>query len=592
MSGSDAPTEQREERRLQGFAVSPGVSRGIAYLHRPAKDEVPRYPIPASKVDPEILRLEAALGATRAQITHVQSQLAAAVGAKEASIFDAHLLVLEDATLLDEVVRGIEHEHLNAEFIVHRAATRYAAELAKLKDPYLSERSQDITDVARRIIQNLTGKAHPGLGAVHTPHVLVAHHLMPSDTASLNRDLVLGFATEVGTRNSHTAILARSLGIPAVSGLHGIDELLETGEEVLIDGFRGLVVVNPRPETLHEYEEFARQRKRVEHDLGELRETASTTRDGHHITLAANLARVDELPLHRLSGAQGVGLYRTEVFFFNRDSLPNEDEQFENYNQLARELHPQKIIIRTLDVGGDKPLDCLPMPEESNPFLGLRGVRLSLEYPEMFKTQLRAILRASAGGNVRIMYPMVTSPDEVRRANILLEECSRELRAEGIPFDEKIEVGVMIEVPAAALCAEEIARDVHFMSIGTNDLVQYTLAVDRLNDAVAPLYEPTHPAVLRLIRHVVSMAHQAGRWVGVCGEMASDILMVPLLLGLGIDEFSAAALLVPRIKRAVQTLDMSVCRELATRALASDSAAEIMRACEALAHDRYAELLA
>ena len=286
-----------------------------------------------------------------------------------------------------------------------------------------------------------------------------------------------------------------------------------------------------------------------------------------------------------------MGLYRTEVFFFNRDSLPNEEEQVENYGQIARELHPQKIIIRTLDVGGDKPLDCLPMPEESNPFLGLHGVRLCLEYPDIFKTQLRAILRASVGGNVRIMYPMVTSPGEVRRANALLEECRIELRKEGRPFDEKLEIGVMIEVPAAALCAEEIARDVQFMSIGTNDLVQYTLAVDRLNDAVAPLYETTHPAVLRLIRHVVSVAHQAGRWVGVCGEMASDIVLVPLLLGLGIDELSAAALLVPRIKRAVQTLEIGECRELAARALGCDSAADTLKACEALARERYGELL-
>ena len=592
MSGPDAHPEQREERRFQGFAVSPGVSRGIAYVHRPGKDEVPRYPIRSEQVDTEILRLEAALGATRAQITQIQSQIAAAVGAKDASIFDAHLLVIEDASLLDEVVRGIEQEHLNAEFIVHRSASKFAAELAKLQDPYLSERSQDITDVARRIVQNLTGKAHPGLSAVQTRHLLVAHHLTPSDTASLNRDLALGFATDVGSKTSHTAILARSLGIPAVSGLHGVEKLFQTGDDILLDGYRGLVVLNPLPATLQEYEAFSHQRARVESDLGELRETASTTRDGHHITLAANLEFADDLPLHKLSGAEGVGLYRTEVFFFNRDSLPTEDEQFENYRRIAAELHPQKIIIRTLDVGGDKPLDCLPLPAESNPFLGLRGVRLCLEHGDLFKTQLRAILRASAGGNVRLMYPMVTSPGEVRQANALLEECRQELRAEGLAFDERLEIGVMIEVPAAALCAEQIARDVQFFSIGTNDLVQYTLAVDRLNESVAPLYEPTHPAVLRLIKRVVQAAHAAGIWVGVCGEMASDIVLVPLLLGLGVDELSAAALLVPRIKRAVQTLDLDTCRELAARALDQDSAAENLRACESLARERYGELLA
>lgn len=585
------PNVPREERRFKGAGVSPGVSHGIAFVHHPGKEEIPRYPIERERVDAEILRLEAALKITRKQIEQVQAALTAAVGGKEAGIFDAHLLVLEDPSLLDELVRGIDQDLQNAEYVVHRAASRYAEELAALKDPYLSERSQDILDVSRRLVQNLTGKAHPGLSAIQARHVLVAHHLTPSDTASLNRDLVLGFATEIGSRNSHTAILARSLGIPAVSGLHGLDAVLSTGEDLLLDGYRGLLIVNPLPETVREYQEFARQRARVEEDLSELRETNAVTRDGHRIKLSANLGLVDELPMHKLSGAEGVGLYRTEVFYFNRDELPGEEEQFLNYQRIAKELHPQPLVIRTLDVGGDKPLPAFPLAIEDNPFLGLRGVRLCLQHCDIFRVQLRAILRASVGGNIHLMYPMISSVPELLHANAILEEARAQLRSEGVPFDEKMPVGAMIEVPAAALCAPEIAREVQFFSIGTNDLTQYTLAVDRMNEAVAPMYEPTHPAVLRLMKQVVEAGHAAGIKVSVCGEMASEIGLTPLLLGLGVDEFSAAAHMVPRIKRAVQVLEMAACRQLTERALKMESGAEILAACEALAREHYGPLL-
>lgn len=585
------PTVPREERRFKGAGVSPGVSHGIAFVHHPGKEEIPRYPIERERVDAEILRLEAALKATRKQIEQVQAALTAAVGGKEAGIFDAHLLVLEDPSLLDELVRGIEHDLQNAEFVVHESAGRYAAELAALKDPYLSERSQDILDVSRRIVTNLTGKAHPGLSAIQARHVLVAHHLTPSDTASLNRNLVLGFATEIGSRNSHTAILARSLGIPAVSGLHGLDALIGTGDDLLLDGYRGLLIVNPLPDTVREYQEFARQRARVEEDLGHLRETNAVTRDGHRIKLSANLGLVDELPMHKLSGAEGVGLYRTEVFYFNRDELPDEEEQYQNYLRIARELHPQPLVIRTLDVGGDKPLPAFPLAVEDNPFLGLRGVRLCLQHCEIFRVQLRAILRASAAGNIHLMYPMISSLPELLHANAMLDEAREQLRKEGVPFDQKMPVGAMIEVPAAALCAAELAREVQFFSIGTNDLTQYTLAVDRMNEAVAPMYEPTHPAVLRLMKHIVDSGHAAGIKVSVCGEMASEIGLTPLLLGLGVDEFSAAAHMVPRIKRAVQVLEIGMCRELTDRVLKMESGAEILAACEALAREHYGPLL-
>ncbi len=585
------PDSDRDERRFQGIGVSPGISQGIAFVHHPGKDEVPQYPITAEQVDSEILRLEASIKATREQLLQIQGTLSGAVGAKDASIFDAHLLVLEDPTLLDELVRGIERDRWNAEYVVHVSSTRFAAELAKLEDSYLRERAQDILDVSRRMVQNLTGKAHPGLGAVQARHLVVAHHLTPSDTASLNREFVVGFCTEVGSKTSHTAILARSLGIPAVTGLRGIEEAVKTGQQVLIDGIRGLVILDPRPETLSEYEEAVSQRAQVEQDLEGLRESVSNMRDGHYVKLAANLELPEDIPLHKLSGAEGVGLYRSEVFFFNRDRLPDEDEQAEIYTRIARELHPHPVVLRTLDVGGDKPLDCLPIMEEANPFLGLRGVRLCLLHCDIFRVQLRAILRASAVGNVRLMYPMISSPSELRQANLLLEEARAELRSRGVPFDEKMPVGVMVEVPAAALCARELAQHADFFSIGTNDLIQYTLAVDRMNEAVASLYEPTHPAIVRLIKQIVDAAQHAGIKVSVCGEMASEIVLAPLLLGLGVHELSSAALVVPRLKRAVQSLDLPACQELATRALAMDSAADVLLACETLAKERFGELL-
>ena len=582
----------REERRFQGQGVSPGVARGMAYVHRPARDEVPRYPLPEDRTEEEIVRLERAIAQTRVQLTEIQERLTGAIGAKEAVIFDAHLLVLEDPLLLDEVVRAVRDERVNVEFAVHRTAHRLADELARIKDSYLSERAGDILDVARRLLQNLSGRAQPGLGLIHTEHILVAHHLTPSDTAQLPREFVRGFLTEAGSKNAHTAILARSLGLPAVSGLAGIDRAIETGTEILLDGWRGLVIVDPLPGTLQEYDEFERRRAQAEEDLNALRETASTTRDGRHLVLSANLDLCDDLPLIAMCGAEGVGLYRTEVFFFQHDALPDEEAQFENYARVAEAVKPHGVIIRTLDVGGDKPLDCLDQPAESNPFLGLRGIRLALERREMFRTQMRAILRASAVGEVRMMFPMISGVAELRHAMELLDECRGELRAEGRPYDEKMEVGIMIEVPAAALCAADLAREgIQFFSIGTNDLTQYTLAVDRLNEGVASLHDHAHPAVIRLIRMVADAGHAAGLWVGLCGEMASDLAMVPLLLGLGLDELSAASLMVPRIKRAVQSLDMAECRALAERALILPDPCSVTAACEELARARYGDLL-
>ena len=449
----------------------------------------------------------------------------------------------------------------------------------------------DIHDVTRRVVMNLIGRSTPALAEVDYPHILLAQNLTPSDTALLNRQLVMGFATDAGSRTSHTAIMARSLSLPAIVGLRDATAHLESGADVLLDGYHGLIVLHPSEQTLREYEDLGRRKQSVEDGLSNLRETASNTVDGRHVILSANIELPEDIPFVKSSGAEGVGLYRTEFFYLNKNGLPDEEEQYENYRRVASEILPHPIIIRTLDLGGDKAIGNLSLPTELNPFLGCRAIRFCLDRPEIFKVQLRAILRASALGNVRMMYPLISGLDEVRRANELLEECKGELRAEGKEFNEKMEVGIMIEVPSAALCAPELAREVAFFSIGTNDLIQYSIAVDRVNERIAHLYEPTHPAILRLIKMVVDAAHDAGIWAGVCGEMASEVTLTPLLLGLGVDELSAGAALVPRVKRAVQSLEMDVCRRLADRSLKMATPGIILAECENVARQFYPDLL-
>lgn len=584
------PMAERE-RRFAGIGVSPGIARGTVFVHRPDDEEPPVRNIGEDQVADEIARFEAALIATRAQILEMQERIAVSIGAKDASIFDAHLLVVEDRTLIDEVVRNLQRDRFNIEHVFAQVAARYAKTLSEIDDPYLRERAMDIHDVTRRVIHNLMGKDAHSLANLATPHLLIAHNLTPSDTAQLNRALVLGFGTDIGSRTSHTAIMARSLNIPAVVGLHDATSSLQTGDHVLLDGYNGLLVVNPNDQTLWEYGELEIKKTQVEEKLTKLRETESKTLDGRHVILSANIELPEDLEQVKKSGAEGVGLYRTEFFYLNRAELPNEDDQYEAYRKVAEEVLPHSVIIRTLDLGGDKFMSSLNLPQELNPFLGWRAIRFCLERVDLFKTQLRAILRASALGNVRMMYPMISGVDELRKANAILDECRAELRQEGIAFDEKMEVGAMIEIPSAAISADILAREVQFFSIGTNDLIQYAIAVDRLNEHIAHLYEPTHPAIIRLIRMTVDAAHARNLWVGVCGEMAGDILLTPLLLGLGVDELSAGAALVPRVKRAVQSLDLAACLQLLEDIKHLDSAGAILEKCEEVARRHYPELL-
>ena len=554
-------------------------------------DDVVRYRIAPSQAPDEIGRFETALIQTRMQILEMQQRIAESIGAKDAAIFDAHLLVVEDRTLIDEVLRKLETDLCNVEWVFQEVATRYAETLNKIDDPYLRERALDIQDVTKRVIRNLQGKAPKTFLALSEKHILVAHNLTPSDTASINRVNVLAVATDLGSRTSHAAILARSLNIPAVVGLHDITTKLETGQHVLVDGSDGLLIVDPAPETIAHYAESESRRAKVTAQLKELRTTRSTTRDGRHIVLSANIELPEDVEAVAANGAEGIGLYRTEFLYLNRSTLPTEQEQFETYRKVAERVRPDPLIIRTFDLGGDKLAPgTVDITDEQNPFLGWRAIRLCLENLDIFKPQLRAVLRASAVGNIKIMFPMISGLEELRRAKAVLAECREELHRSGVPLPEKIDVGAMIEIPSAAICANSLAPEVDFFSIGTNDLIQYALAVDRVNEKLAHLYEPTHPAVLRLLKMIAEAAHANNIWVGVCGEMAGDVALVPLLLGLGMDELSAGATLVPRVKRAVQSLTIPECRELVEETLKLNTGSEILARCLELADKRYGDL--
>jgi len=579
------PTKRKTgEKMLRGIPVSQGVSRSRVVVLDRTRIDPAKWGILESDPAGEEDRLQASLMETRRQILAVQERLREALGAKEAQIFDAHLLVLEDPMLIEEATRFIREDLVTAEFALHKASEKYAEALGKVDDSYLSERAADIRDVAQRVLADLMDQALcTGLADLTEPCVVVAHDLTPSDTAMMDPAMVLGFATEVGSRTSHTAILARSLRIPAVLGLGEAISELHTGESVLLDGFNGFVVIDPSEQTLFEYGQLVDRQTSIEKSLEVIHDDAAETRDGHRIILSANIERAADVESVLQCGAIGVGLFRTEFLFINRSDLPNEEEQFAAYRKVTESLAPDPVIIRTLDLGGDKLLSHVNVAEEMNPFLGWRAIRLCLQEKDLFRTQLRAILRASVFGNLKIMYPMISGVEELEAANVLLDECREQLRDEGVAFAEDVEIGVMIETPSAAMIADSLARRVKFFSIGTNDLIQYALAVDRLNEKIAHLYEPTHPGILRLIKATVDAGQAHGIWTGICGEMAGDLAAVPLLLGLGVSELSVTPSMVPRVKMLICSIEMSEARKLAEFALDSDSPKEILARAEVLA---------
>ncbi|HBT22383.1 MAG TPA: phosphoenolpyruvate--protein phosphotransferase [Verrucomicrobiales bacterium] len=572
------------EEMLRGIPVSQGVSQGRVVVLNRSRIVPAKAGFETDDQAGEEARFQTALAETRKQLTAVQERLRDEFGAKEYQIFDAHLLVLEDPALMEEVGRQIRDEHHTPEYAFYTASEKYAEALSAVDDSYLSERAADIRDVTQRVLGNLMGQPQrAGVSDLTEPCIVVANDLTPSDTAQLDPAKVLGFVTEVGSRTSHTAILARSLQIPAVLGLGYAIEELKPGQTVLLDGFNGFVIISPSEQTLFEYGQLVERQSSIEESLDEIRTEPAKTLDGHTIILSANIERAGDVEAVRKSGATGVGLFRTEFLFINRSDLPNEEEQFQAYKKVTESLAPEPVIIRTLDLGGDKLLSHVNVAAEMNPFLGWRAIRLCLEEKDLFRTQLRAILRASAFGDLKIMYPMVSGMDELDAANVLLDECRKQLRAEGVEFAENLEIGAMIETPSAAMIADSLARCVQFFSIGTNDLIQYSLAVDRLNEKIAHLYEPTHPGILRLIKATVDAGQAQKIWTGVCGEMAGELAMVPLLIGLGVAELSVVPSLVPRVKMLIRSIEMAKARELAEFALNCDSPGEILAGAEALA---------
>jgi phosphotransferase system enzyme I (PtsI) len=572
------------ERVYKGIPVSAGVCQGKAFVLQRAQRQIPCRQVSDQDLPAEIHRFEQALLLTRQQILEVQRQVSKALNAQEAGIFDAHLLVLEDPTLVDSVTSMIQERKINVEAAFLEFTDKYTATLSAIDDAYLRERASDLRDISTRVMNNLLGyRENNDLQNLREPCIVIAEDLSPSEAATLNRKVVLGFATEAGGRTSHTAIMARSLQVPAIVGLKGASTKISSGMHLLLDGYNGSLIVNPTDQSLFEYGQLIRRQASTEEKLQAIQNLAAITLCGKAITLSANIEKSGDVTAVKAFGAEGVGLFRTEYLFINRDSMPTEEEQYQAYHHVAAELKPSPVIIRTLDLGGDKFMSHLQLPREMNPFLGWRAIRYCLEEREVFRAQLRAILRASAEGNVKIMYPMISSYTEIERANAFVEEYKNELRAEKTPFDQNIEVGAMIEIPSAAIAADALAKRVKFFSIGTNDLIQYSLAVDRLNERIAQLYEPTHPAVLRLIKLTAEAAERHGIWCGVCGEMASDPLLTPLLLGLGVTELSIAAPLLPPVKFLIRRLKMDDARELAAFALQCESAKAIMERSQALA---------
>ena len=544
----------------------------------------PEYAITKDEVPAEQERFQRAIIATRGQLSAIQEKLRRMLGAKDAELFDAQLLFLDDPTVLSHVNRLIAERRYTAETAFAEVARGYLEAFKGMEDSFMRERGVDVRDVTDRVLHTLLGQDHAAsLADIRERCILVAHDLTPSQTALLDRNLVLGFATDQGGLTSHSAILARALNLPAVTGLIDASRRVRHGANAILDGFEGTLIVEPTEATLYRYGaiEFRQQQRRDQ--LRHLTNQPAITLDGHALTLSANIESPDETADVKSQGAEGVGLFRTEYLFLRGNSLPTEEEQFQAYNRIARELHPQPVIIRTLDLGGDKVTRLWPAHSEDNPFMGWRAIRICLEERDVFRAQLRAILRASAAGNVKLMYPMISGVDELILANEVLDQCRNELTVEGRPFDFDMEVGAMIEIPSAAMTAEAIAEHVDFFSIGTNDLIQYSLAVDRTNPKVARLYDPTHPGVLRLMSRTIEAGRAAGLWVGVCGEMAGDPLFTPLLVGLGAQELSAAPSRVPAVKFLIRRLKLSEAQELAAFALQCKDSHEILRRTRTLA---------
>ncbi|AWO73492.1 phosphoenolpyruvate--protein phosphotransferase [Geobacillus thermoleovorans] len=527
------------EKTIHGIAASSGIA--IAKAYRLETPHLAAEKRTVADVEAEIARLEAAVAKAKEELEAIKQHALEKLGEDKAAIFAAHLLVLDDPELLNPIKEKIKTEQVNAEYALHETTSFFISMFEGMDNEYMKERAADIRDVTKRVLAHLLGVTISNPSLISEEVVIIAEDLTPSDTAQLNRQYVKGFATDIGGRTSHSAIMARSLEIPAVVGTKAITAEVQNGDIVIVDGLDGQVVVNPSPELLARYEEKRARYEEQKAEWAKLVDQPTVTADGVHVELAANIGTPDDVKGALANGAEGIGLYRTEFLYMGRSELPTEDEQFAAYKTVLEKMDGKPVVVRTLDIGGDKELPYLHLPKEMNPFLGFRAIRLCLEMQDMFRTQLRALLRASVHGNLKIMFPMIATLDEFRQAKAILLEEKEALLRQGVPVANGIEVGMMVEIPAAAVMADQFAKEVDFFSIGTNDLIQYTMAADRMNERVSYLYQPYNPAILRLISYVIDAAHREGKWVGMCGEMAGDPIAIPILLALGLDEFSMSA---------------------------------------------------
>ena len=551
---------------LQGIAASDGIA--IAKVYTLTEPDLTVTKVTVEDSEKEVSRLDDALAASIKDVELIKETALKNLGEEEAQVFDAHLMVLSDPELIGQVKDSITSNKVNAEFALKEVTDMFISIFAGMEDnPYMQERAADIRDVSKRVLAHLLGVKIPSPATIKDEVIIVAADLTPSDTAQLNRQYVKAFVTDIGGRTSHSAIMARSLEIPAIVGTKEVTSIAKDGDIIIVDGLSGDVFLNPSEEVVAEYrakaEAFAAQQAEWE----KLKDSKTYTKDGHQVELAANIGTPKDLEGVVNNGAEGVGLYRTEFLYMDSHEMPTEENQFEAYKAVLEGMNGKPVVVRTMDIGGDKELPYLPLPHEMNPFLGYRAIRISLNEPEMFRTQLRALLRASVYGKLRIMFPMIATLNDFRGAKALLEEEKAKLIAEGVEVSDDIQVGIMIEIPAAAVLAHQFAKEVDFFSIGTNDLIQYTMAADRMNERVSYLYQPYNPSILTLIKHVIDSAHKEGKWAGMCGEMAGDQTAVPLLVGLGLDEFSMSASSVLKTRSLISKLTLSDMQALAAKAI-------------------------
>jgi len=564
---------------LKGIGASDGIAIAKAYLL--VEPDLSFNNEKVTDVDAEVEKFKAAINQSKVELTQIRNNAEIALGPDKAAIFDAHLLVLEDPELINPIEDNIRNNQMNAAASLSEVSTNFITIFESMDNEYMKERAADIKDVSKRVLSHILGVSLPNPTMIDEPVVIIAEDLTPSDTAQLNKQFVQGFATNIGGRTSHSAIMSRSLEIPAVVGTKNITDAVQQGDFVIVDGIAGEVIINPDEQTITGYKARQAAFLQEKEELKQLVNDKTVTKEGKHVELAANIGTPNDLEGVKNNGAEGIGLYRTEFLYMGRDAMPSEDEQFEAYKKVLSEMDGKRVVVRTLDIGGDKELPYLNLPKEMNPFLGYRAIRLCLDQQDIFRTQLRALLRASIHGKLSIMFPMIATINEFREAKAILEEEKANLIADKVKVADDIELGIMVEIPSTAAMADIFAKEVDFFSIGTNDLIQYTMAADRMSERVSYLYQPYNPAILRLIKQVIDASHKEGKWTGMCGEMAGDATAIPLLLGLGLDEFSMSATSILSARRQIKNLSQPEMAKVAEQALNCATQEEVVKLVDA-----------